>query len=246
MSSNPRDSVVVPIGLESFAHSCGLGKPHEFIEPDEKWVSSASPTFSPRRYPQVSRAVWVSTSSRDRHCVTAEQNKLLWQNDGEFPGLPFPSFVDLTEFKGPRQETRSSGSQPSSMQDDWMWGILSDGTLDFEAHSVVDQEVSLQLRAISRNAANENLSISTKEVAPFLAVPASTAMIIPSHKAKALNADLAHTARTGTFRTPGVRKALPRKERHQELAVTQHSGSCFRCKFTRESVRASNYLKQLE
>ena len=237
MSSNPRDSVVDPIGLEYFAPCCGLGKPHEFIEPDKKWVSS------PRRCPQVSRAVWVSTSSRDRQGATAEQNKLLWQNDDEFPGLPFPSFVDLTEFEDPRQGTKNSGSHANSMQDGWMRGIISDGTLAFEDHSVVDQEVSLQLRAISRNAANENLSISTKELAPFFAVPAFTAMTIPSHKAKALNADLAHTARTGTFRTPEVRKALPRKERHQELAVTQHSGSCFRCKFARESVRASNYLK---
>lgn len=240
LPSNPRGSVVDPVVLESFAPCCGL-EPHEFVEPNNKWVSSVSPTFPPRRYPQVSREVWVSTSSRDRQSTTAEQNKLLWQNDGEFPGRPFPSFIDLdlTEFKDPRQGTKSSGDHTNSMQDDWMGGIVSDGPLDFEDHRGVDQEVLPRLRSISKNAVN------IKKFAPFLAV-ASTAMTIRSHKANAPHADLAHTAGTGKFGTSRVRKALPRKERHQELAVTQHSGSCFRCKFARESVRAYNYLKYLE
>lgn len=149
-------------------------------------------------------------------------------------------FVDLTEFKDPRQGTKSSGDHANSMQYDWMRGLISDGMLDFEDHSVVDQEISHLSRAISKNAVNENLSVLANEVAPSQAVVASTAMTKPTHKPKTPNADLTHTVGTGRLATSRVRKALPRKKRRQELAVTQNSGQCFKCKFVGNSVRASN------
>ena len=244
--SDPCYGAVQPIGLEYFAPYGRLGHPDAFVELNNKRVPSTSLSFPSSDYPDVSEAAWFSTDVQDHPGASADQDELLWQNGGGFPGPPFPSSANLQEFEDPRQGTKvyeGLGDHAISTQNGWLGGMISDGTPGLEDHATVEQEVSHQSRAISENAVNENLSILTNESAPSLAVVASTAMKKLARKPKAPNADLAVTVRTRKLATPRVRKALPPKERHHEFAVTQQPGSCLRCRYSKRSVRASNHKK---